>query len=161
MGQCFRTRIEIEGVAEISSSFSVIYDNRDQSERVDLIKPVILVHGEQLAKLVQRLPKPSSIYAGSEILCVLKVRVLGIVANTVHSFAPLKFKYIYEIEFDDKYLGVQNLKVNDYFNDILFKVKRSLTIQEVDKFKHYFPHFKNQYKLKQFLESEYSVVLVS
>ena len=155
------TEIEVEVIAEISHSMSVIYESRDKKNIGDCTKPGILVHGDQLETLVQRLPKPLYPYAGSEILYIVKVRVLGIVSNTGYLFAPLKFKYIYEVEFDDKYMGVQSVKVNDYFHDIVFKVKRNLTVQEVEKFRSYFPNFENTNELKNFLESEYSVVLVS
>ena len=75
----------------------------------DPITPGVLVHGNYLKTLVESLPNPLTAYVGSEILYVVKVKVVGIVANTGYTFAPLKFGHIYEVEFDDDYTGLQRL----------------------------------------------------
>ena len=59
--------IEVEGVAEISHSMSVIYEDRGKREIGDPIAPGILVHGDHLQTLVESLPNPLAAYAGSEI----------------------------------------------------------------------------------------------
>jgi hypothetical protein len=84
--------------------------------------------------LVESLPKPLAAYVGSEILYVVKVRVLGIVANTGHTFAPLKFGHIYEIEFDDEYAGIQKITVNVRLKEVAFKISRSLKARECNPF---------------------------
>lgn len=155
------TEIEIEGIAEISNSMSVIYESRDKKGIGDLIKPSILVHGYQLEALVQRLPMPLAGYVGSEIRYVVKVRVLGIVANTGYSFAPLKFGHIYDIEFDDEHMGKQSLTVNLRLKNVVIKVNRALKAAEVKEFKKYFPEFDNMVELKKYLESGNSLVLLS
>lgn len=160
-GTVLGNEVEVEGVAEISQGMSVIYDNRDKREVGDPILPGILVHGDQLEKLVRSLPNPLAIYAGSEILYVVKVRILGIVANTGHTFAPLKFGHIYEIEFNDEYAGIQRLTVNPRLMDIVFKVGRSLKAWEVKKFEYYFSSFENMLALKKYLESGDAIVLKS
>lgn len=153
--------VEIEGVAEISHTMSVIYQDRDKREIGDLITPGVLIHGDQLETLVESLPNRLAAYAGSEILYVVKVRVLGIVANTGYSFAPLKFGHIYEIEFDDEYAGLQRLTVNARLKDIVFKINRSLEAQEVKKLTKYFPDVKKMIELKRHLESGAPIALVS
>lgn len=155
------TEIEIEGIAEISNSMSVIYESRDKKGIGDLIKPSIFVHGDQLEALVQRLPMPLAGYVGSEIRYVVKVRVLGIVANTGYSFAPLKFGHIYDIEFDDEHMGKQSLTVNLRLKNVVIKVNRALKAAEVKEFKKYFPEFDNMVELKKYLESGNSLVLLS
>ncbi|MFT5419357.1 MAG: hypothetical protein ACI9D5_000092, partial [Candidatus Endobugula sp.] len=89
------TEIEVEGVAEISHAMSVIYQERNKRELGDPIAPGILVHGNCLQALVESLPNSLAAYAGSEILYIVKVRILGIVSNTGHTFVPLKFGHIY------------------------------------------------------------------
>ena len=153
--------IEVEGVAEISHSMSVIYEDRDKREIGDPITPGILVHGDHLQTLVELLPNPLAAYAGSEILYVVKVRILGIVANTGHTFAPLKFGHIYEIEFDDQYAGIQKVDLNVRLKDVAFKVSRSLKAKEVKGFEKYFPDFGNMIELKKYLESGDTIMLVN
>ncbi|WP_227430872.1 hypothetical protein [Psychrobacter sp. I-STPA6b] len=155
------TEIEVSGIAEISGCMSVIYDHINKKRISDPIMPGILVHGDQLATLVQSLPNPLPGKAGSEILYIVKVRILGIVANTGYTFAPLKFGHIYKIEFDDEYIGLQSLIVNERLKDIVFTIDRKLTTQEVKRFKYYFPTFINMVELKKHLESGQSLVLVS
>ena len=151
----------IEGVAEISNSMSVIYESIDKKSIGDPITPGILVHGKQLAALVKKLPKTIPCLAGSEISYVVNVRLSGIIANTGYTFAPLKFGYIYDIEFDDKYTGVQKLSVNPRLKDIIFRVDRGLQAKEVKAFRHYFSGFKNMVELKKFLESGTDIVLIN
>lgn len=153
--------VEIEGVAEISHTMSVIYQDRDKKEIGAPITPGVLIHGDQLKILVESLPNLPAAYVGSEVLYVVKVRVLGIVANTGYSFAPLKFGHIYEIEFDDEYAGLQRLAVNARLKDIVFKINRSLEAQEVKKLTKYFPDFKKMIELKRHLESGAPIALVS
>ena len=105
----FGKEIEIEGIAEISFAMSVIYDSRGKRGTGDPITPGVLVHGNYLKTLVESLPNPLTTYVGSEILYIVKVKVVGIVANTGYTFAPLKFGHIYEVEFDDDYTGLQRL----------------------------------------------------
>jgi hypothetical protein len=155
------TEIEVEGVAEISHAMSVIYEERNKREIGELITPGILIHGNCLQALVESLPNSLAAYAGSEILYVVKVRILGIVANTGHTFAPLRFGHIYEVEFDDEYAGLQKLVVNDRLKDVVFKVGRSLKASEVKEFEKYFDSFGNMIELKKYLESGDEVVLVS
>lgn len=154
--------IEIEGIAEISNSFSVIYEEEERINRKvgDSLTPGILVHGNQLKTIVESLPKPIGSCAGSEISYVLKVRVSGIVANTGYSFAPLKLGHIYEIEFNDEYAGLQKLIINTHLVDISFKITRSLRAAEIRKFKSYFPSFVNLVELKKYLECGENIVLI-
>jgi len=152
--------ITVEGVVQISSSMSVIYDGLDERKTADPIIPGILVHGDQLLKLVQSLPNPLAGYGGSEIIYVTKVRVVGIVANTGHAFAPLKFGHIYDIEFDDKCAGKQSVKVNARLKGIVFSINRTLTALEVKEFLRYFPSFENMVELKKYIESGNSLELV-
>ncbi|MDO5769727.1 MAG: hypothetical protein Q4P13_09500, partial [Psychrobacter sp.] len=159
-GEVIGTEIEVTGIAEISDSLSVIYDSRDNVDRSAPIIPGILVHGNQLANLVQSLPNHLAGYAGSEVLYVVKVRILGIVANTGYTFAPLKLGHIYEIEFDDACMGIQSLTVNDRLKDIVFKVDRSLKAKEVKEFENYFTDFGNRVELKRYLESGCPLVLI-
>jgi hypothetical protein len=148
-------------VAEISHAMSVIYEERNKRELGDPIAPGILVHGNCLQALVESLPNSLAAYAGSEILYIVKVRILGIVSNTGHTFVPLKFGNIYEIEFEDEYAGLQKLVVNDRLKDIVFKVNRSLKANEVKEFEKYFDNFENMIELKKYLESGDEIVLVS
>lgn len=159
-GEVIGTEIEVTGIAEISDSLSVIYDSRDNVDRSAPIIPGILVHGNQLANLVQSLPNHLAGYAGSEVLYVVKVRILGIVANTGYAFAPLKFGHIYEIEFDDDNVGKQSLVVNARLKDIVFRVNRKLKANEVKEFVRYFPDMGNLVELKRYLESDCSLVLI-
>ncbi len=153
--------IEVQGVAEISHRMSVIYEDRDKKEIGNPMMPGILVHGGTLRSLAESLPIRLAACAGSEVLYIVKVRVLGIVANTGYRFAPLKFGHIYEIEFDDERAGTQLLKVNAHLKDIVLKIKRSLNAKEVKEFERYFPSFGNMIKLKKYLESGQDIVLAS
>ncbi len=154
------TEIEVEGIAEISHSMSIIYESRDKKNIGELIKPGILVHGDQLEILVQRLPLTIAGLCGSEITYLVKVRILGIVANTGRSFAPLKFGHIYEIEFDDGDTGKQSLIVNYRLKNVVFKTDRSLKATEVREFRKYFLEFENMVELKRHLESGNYLVLL-
>ncbi len=160
-GEVLGKEVEVEGVAEISHSMSVIYEDRGKREIGDPIAPGILVHGDHLQNLVESLSKPLAVYAGSEILYVVKVRVRGIIANTGHTFAPLKFGHIYEIEFEDKHAGIQKISVNSRLKDMSFKIDRRLKAAEVKEFEGYFPSFGNMIELKKYLESGDSIVLVN
>ena len=155
------TEIEVSGIAEISGCISVIYDHINKKRISDPIMPGILVHGDQLATLAQSLPNPLLSYTGSEVLHIVQVRILGIVANTGYTFAPLRFGHIYEIEFDDEYTGMQSMIVNERLKDIVFTIDRKLTTQEIKRFKYYFPTFINMVELKKYLESGQSLVLAS
>ncbi len=154
--------IEIEGIAEISNSFSVIYEEEERIKREvgDSITPGILVHGDQLQTIVESLPKPISGLAGSEISYVVKVRVSGIVANTGYTFAPLKLGHIYEIEFNDEDAGLQRLTINTHLFDISFRITRSLRAAEIRNFKSYFTSFANLVELKKYLECGENLVLI-
>lgn len=160
-GKVLGTEIEIEGIAEISNSMSVIYEYKDKREVGDPITLGILIHGNHLLNLVESLPKPPAAHAGSEILYVVKVRILGIVANTGHTFAPLKFGHIYEIEFNDNNTGIQKITVNMRLKDVTFKLNRKLKVSEVKEFEKYFPSFENLIKLKKHLESGDTMTLVN
>jgi len=153
--------IEVEGVAEISNSLSVIYEDKGKRDISDPMIPGILVHGDHLQVLVESLPKPLAPYAGSEILYVVKVRIVGIVANTGYTFAPLKFGHIYEIEFNDNHTGIQKVIVNSRLKDITFRINRKLKATEVKEFEKYFHSFENMIELKKYLESGDTIVLVN
>ena len=146
------TEIEIEGIAEVSHSLSIIYEDPRESRRSEPVQPGILVHGDCLEKLISSLPKPVTINVGSEILYVINVKVRGIVANSGYRFAPIKIGYIYEIEFGDECSGLQKLIVNPRLKDVVFRIHRTLKAGEVRDFETYFPEFENRVELKKYLE---------
>ena len=154
--------IEIEGIAEISNSFSVIYEEEERINRKvgDSLTPGILVYGNQLKTIAESLPKPISALGGSEISYLVKVQVSGIVTNTGYSFAPLKLGHIYEIEFNDEYTGLQKLTLNTHLVNISFKPTRTLRAAEIRKFKSYFPSFVNLVELKKYLECGENLFLI-
>lgn len=155
------TEIQIEGIAEISGYFSVIYDEEYRKKRNtgDLLPPGILIHGDYMRLAADSLPTPIDCYCGSEIHYVVKVRVIGIITNSGHSFAPLKFGHIYEIEFEDENAGLQKLTLNSRLVDISFRVNRTLLASEVKHFQNYFPESGNLVDLKKFLESGENIFL--
>ena len=115
--------IEIEGVAEVTGSFSVIYDEVDVSARSygNPVGPAVLVHGDCLYRAILSLPEPLPALGGTEVGYFVKVRVLGISTFTGRAFAPMQFGHIYEIEVFDSTVGTQKLVLNPHLIDIYFR----------------------------------------
>ena len=152
--------VEIEGVAEIAQALSVIYEVRRQGKMGDPITPGILIHGDYFKQLVESLPVGLSAYGGSEIQYIVEVRIHGILANTGHTFAPLKFGHIYEVEFRDEHAGVQTVVVNSRLKEVVFRLNRNLKASEVKKLEPYFDAFENLIALKKYLESGAEITLI-
>lgn len=151
-------KVEIEGVAEVSNTFSLIYDKADRDHQRPRA-PVVLIHGQTLLQVIESLNSPPPIMVGSEVLFVVDVRIVGVVTHTGYQFAPLKFAQIYTVDVTTG-RSVEHVMLDSPLVDISFELTRSLTATEVTWLASYFPDYPNLLALKHALENGQSIRLV-